>query len=436
MSGTAYLHTTILDGTKNMIAKPDHGILVENDKIKAVLAPGELPSGADVIDLQGGYLMPGLINLHCHLPGSGKPSKISGSTGSSIQKGLRSPIGRFFIRQMCTNAARTELLSGVTTLRTVGGLGTVDSQIRDKINQSEKAGPRILAADTAITVPGGHMAGTMATTATSIGQVIDLVKEISKTKPDLIKLMITGGVLDADKPGAPGALRMPPEYVKAACDTAHGLGFPVAAHVESPVGVRVALENGVDTIEHGAFLDEELVHLFHKVGAKLVCTISPTFPMTSMDVKQLPDENYRINGQIVQEGIVQAAKTALERGISVGLGNDVGCPYVTHYDFWRELEYFHHFVGASRFETLHIATEENARIIGLDAVTGTIAPGKSADFIVCRKDPLEGFEALRQLEWVVIKGNAIQNPKPKHILKIDALLDTCTESIRNGFIEG
>ena len=424
MKPTAYTNAVVLDGTKNM--KPTPGsVLVRDGQIEYVGNDKKVGKEYKTIDLQGAYLLPGLINMHCHLPGSGKPQKLGADVGSSIQKALGSPMGRWFLKRMCGNYAKQELLGGVTTIRTVGGLGTVDTTLRNEINEGKRVGPRILAADTAVSVPGGHMAGTMAFAATSAQEAVDYVEQIAQTKPDLIKLMITGGVLDADEAGTPGVLKMPAEYVKAACDKAHELGFAVAAHVESSEGIRVALENGVDTIEHGAVLDDYTLKLFKEHHAKLICTLSPVVPMTTLDESKQPDPLYRRNGQLVQDGIISAAVQARQNGIPVGLGNDVGCPYVTHYDFWRELLYYQHYTATTAADALHAATQVNAQIAGIDAVTGTIEPGKSADFIVCRENPLENLSALRNLEYVVMRGKATMNPAPKRMQNIDALLDGC-----------
>ena len=163
-----------------------------------------------------------------------------------------------------------------------------------------------------------------------------LVRKIAEDKPDLIKLMITGGVLDAKSKGEPGELKMPPEVVKAACDQAHALGLPVAAHVESPQGVRVALEGGVDTIEHGAKPDEEILRLFKERHACHIATISPALPYAIFDRSVTgASETEQYNGKLVMDGIIDCAKACLKNGIPVGLGTDTGCPYITHYDMWR-----------------------------------------------------------------------------------------------------
>ena len=153
---------------------------------------------------------------------------------------------------MVAGFAKDELFSGVTTIRTVGGLGNFDTRLRDEIESGTKLGPRILAANQGISVPGGHMAGSVAVAASTIPDALKQLEKAKQEKIDLIKLMITGGVLDAKKKGVPGELKMSPEMVYAVCKQAHDAGYLVAAHVESPEGVRVALENGVDSIEHGA----------------------------------------------------------------------------------------------------------------------------------------------------------------------------------------
>lgn len=173
---------------------------------------------------------------------------------------------------MVCGFAKDELLSGVTTIRTVGGLGNFDTTLRDEINEGTKLGPRILAANEGISVPGGHMAGSVAIAANNIDEALAHLKKVEGQKVDLIKLMITGGVMDAKEKGVPGELKMKPEMVKAVCDAAHKAGYTVAAHVESYEGVKVALENGVDSIEHGARTDEEIINLFKE---KMLSFVQP-----------------------------------------------------------------------------------------------------------------------------------------------------------------
>lgn len=314
--------------------------------------------------------------------------------------------------------AHIELLSGVTTIRTVGGLGDFDTRLRDEIKNGTKEGPRILAANTGISVPGGHMAGSVAISAKTTGEALLHLENAKKENVDIIKLMITGGVMDAKEKGVPGELKMAPEMVKAVCDRAHELGYKVAAHVESPEGVRVALENGVDSIEHGAKPDENIIKLFKERGAFLCTTLSPALPYALFD-RSLTNatEVEQYNGNIVFKGIIDCAKTAIENNIPVVLGNDVGCPWITQYDFWRELFYFTKYVGVSNKFALHTATLNSARLAGIGDITGSIEVGKSADMIVTKENPLDDIRVLRNIDTVICGNTVINSPASKIKIK-------------------
>lgn len=268
------------------------------------------------------------------------------------------------------------------------------------------------------------MAGSVAIAAETIDDALLQVSKAKEQNVDLIKLMITGGVLDAKEKGVPGELKMAPEMVKAVCDKAHELGFKVAAHVESPDGVRVALENGVDSIEHGAKLDDHMIELFKKNNAFLCTTLSPALPYALFDRSITnASEVEQFNGKVVFDGIIECAKQALENDIPIVLGNDVGCPWITQYDFWRELHYFHKYVGVSNDYAIYCATLQAARMAGIDDETGSIAVGKSADMIVMKENPLEDLLALRHIESVIMRGNRIDHPTNKINEQVKTELD-------------
>ena len=244
----------LLDGTEKMTPQTGRDIYIEGGRIGAVADAAARREGYEVVDLGGQYVLPGLINLHVHLPASGKPKKKASDPKKLVKLINANALTRRIGVKLCEGYAKTELLSGVTTIRTVGGVADFDTIIRDLAAQGKILSPRVVASNMAVSVPGGHMAGSLAYEAKTPEEAAAYVERIAAEKPDLIKLMITGGVLDAEVVGEPGVLRMQPALVKAACDKAHALGMKVAAHVESPEGVRVALENGVDSIEHGAQL--------------------------------------------------------------------------------------------------------------------------------------------------------------------------------------
>lgn len=428
MKKYAIANANIISGKLNDGVQSGKYVIVEDGKIAKITSDKAAIDGLKVVDLNGKYLIPGLINLHVHLPGSGMPKDTKKQNKKTVRMLMNHALTKYIVYRMCANYAKVELMSGVTTIRTVGGLDDIDSRIRDNGAKGKLKAPRVLASNMAVSVKDGHMAGLLAYEAKDPEDGRRYVREIAKTNPDLIKLMITGGVLDAKKEGEPGVLRMSPEIVKACCDEAHKLGFKVAAHVESPLGVTVALEGGVDTIEHGANVGEHEIELFKQNGSAHVLTISPTIPLCMFDISVSGGTPlHKVNGKVVFEGMLDCAKKCLENDIPVGLGTDTACPFVTHYDMWRELRYFQKYLGVSNEFAIHTATEVNAKIAGIDDETGTIEEGKSADFMVVDGNPLENLEALRNPKAVALRGEMINNPKVKKFQYVEDELDLYTK---------
>ena len=420
----ALTNCVILDGSEHMEPQMGKAVCIDGEKIAEITDAQHIPAGYETVDLGGRYVLPGLINMHVHLPASGRPKKKASDPKKLVKLitscGLMNKIGV----NMCEGYAKTELLSGVTTIRTVGGVADYDTRIRDLAAAGKILAPRVLASNMAVSVPGGHMAGSLAYEAHTAAEAAAFVEKIAGDKPDLIKLMITGGVLDAEVVGEPGVLRMPPALVRAACDKAHSLGMLVAAHVESPEGVIVALQNGVDSIEHGAQPTQEMLDLFKARGAFQISTISPALPYALFD-RSISHATYeqQENGKIVFDGIIALAKANLASGVPVGLGTDVGCPYITHYDMWRELNHFVKYCGVTPAFALYSATKLNARLAGIGDVTGSVEVGKQADLIVCTDDPLKSPSALRTLDMVVKGGYRIDKPQVKKMPEVERELD-------------
>ena len=300
----AFDNANLIDGTQDMRVQPGLCVLTDGETITDIVPAGTAPAGYTRIDLHGRYLLPGLINMHVHLAGNGKIQKKQRDLETLVRRILANPVSRAVAYRMVCSFARTELLGGVTTIRTVGGLDTFDTRLRDEIRAGRRIGPRVLAANEAISVPGGHMAGSVAIAARTVDEALAQVDAVHAQGADLVKLMITGSVMDATERGMPGEVKMPAEMVRAVCERAHALGYTVAAHTESTEGVRIALQNGVDSIEHGAKPDDEILRLFEERGAFLCATFSPALPYARFD---------RAVTHLTEDEQFKAYKTVAER---------------------------------------------------------------------------------------------------------------------------
>ncbi len=425
----AFTQVNVVNGTLDMDVQPNMTIYVDGDRIEAVEAGA--PEGADKTgytqhDMKGAFAAPGLINLHAHHFGTGKPAAnlSAGASQDRLLAFAKTWAGHLYLDRMVASNVKNALMSGVTTLRGVGDLEYSDVRVRDKINAGKLVGPRFLVSGPAMTVPGGHGAGTFARTAEKPEEFRALVRDNVEHGVDFIKTCTTGGVMDSLTPGECGLLRMNVEQVKAISEEAHAHGLYVASHTESSEGIEVDLKGGVHTVEHGSPLNPELIELFHQTGAVDICTISVALPMAKLPCEQTKmPEATTYNANVVFERIVQGARDCLAADIPVGLGTDAACPYITAYDFWRELHNFSRYCEVSPSFALHTATQVNARILGLDDETGTVEPGKCADLIFCDDNPLDDLSTLRNLKAVMARGRLFESPAVKRMPELDKVLD-------------
>ncbi|WP_267132502.1 amidohydrolase family protein [Paenibacillus sp. JNUCC31] len=248
---------------------------------------------------------------------------------------------------------------------------------------------------------------------------------------DWIKICVTGGVTDAKMVGEAGRLQMTVEEVAAICDEAHKIGLRVAAHVESTEGVRVALKDGVDTIEHGSEMDDEIIGLFKNNPNALngYTALIPTF-LAAYSSALLDTSVTKVsaivkkNSRLVYTSMLKGAQQAIENDITIGLGTDAAMSYVTHYDMWREMDYYIKQANLNNKQLIDMVTRNNAKILGIEDVTGTVDIGKQADLIVLDHNPLEHIEALSNVRMVMVKGNLIQTPSVTRIKEVDEVLDS------------
>jgi imidazolonepropionase-like amidohydrolase len=434
MSDYALTNCRIIDGINSGIQE-NMTILVSGGKIKQIGKFSEVKTsvGYTNLDIAGKYVMPGLINAHAHLFGSGKPMKaISESKAQrKLVNMLDTKIGGEILDNMMKSHALTALNSGVTTIRAVGDLLYSDIRLRDRIDSGKLQGPRLLVSGLAISVTGGHGSDSFAYISDSPWEARKFVRKNVCEQVDLIKICVTGGVTDSKKVGQAGRLAMTLEEVSAVCEEAHKVGLLVAAHAESTEGVRIALMGGVDTIEHGGILDQEMIELFLNNPKSLqgysclIPTLYPAITICKLNPKDTLMNSVNIeNAKIVFEGMVKGLVQATEAGVLTGLGTDSSCPLVTQYNTWRELDYTVKYAGLSPEKAIHNATSRNAKILGIDHLTGTLESGKASDLIVIKQNPLTDLRALSEVDMVMRGEILIDNPQIKKLTQVDKLLDT------------
>ena len=205
---------------------------------------------------------------------------------------------------------------------------------------------------------------------------------------------------------------------------ARALGVELGGIAGTTISGIVLPQWGAGAAPHGAQPDAAITALYKEKGAFQVATLSPALPYALFD-RSVSHATYeqQENGKVVFDGIIAMARENLANGIPVGLGTDTGCPYITHYDMWRELCYFVKYCGVTPAFALHTATLLNARLAGIDGETGSIEAGKAADLIVCAKDPLADLSALRTLSMVIKDGYRVEHPAPKKLPEVERELD-------------
>ena len=426
---TILKNANLIDGINPL--KQNVSVVIENSKIVDIIENDNIPEG-EVIDCTGKYLMPGMINLHIHLFGTGMPSKIlgGGSLQQKVVKFAGTKVGKKVLAKIVEGNARNEFFSGVTTCRTAGDFYYSDVELKNDINSGKKVGPTLYVSGPAITVPGGHGDGTISITGDTPEKISERVREVASHGVDHIKICITGGVMDAKKKGEPGELKMDVPFAKAACDTAHKLGLMVASHTESPEGVKVAIESKVDTIEHGSLIYDDDLEKLKEYGGAFVCTMSPALPLAKLDpefTKLNPLCVY--NSEVVFDNMVNGANKLLQNGAKVGLGTDASCPLVTQYNTYMEVKYANKFLNMTPLEAINTITLKNAQIIHKDSEIGSIEVGKFADILVLPKNPLDNLDNLKDIDFIVKRGDIYKDIKIKKNKNIEQHLDDMFNSL-------
>lgn len=365
---------------------------IADGRIEAV---GDLDPRVDErhVDLAGRTLMPGLVDAHVHFSLSGETSVEAVVNTSDASLAL-----------VEARNARKTLEAGVTGVRAMGAAG-VDLALKRAVEAGDVPGPRMVANDRSITITGGH--------GHHLGREIDgpvdarrAVREQVKRGADFIKFMTTGGVTT---PGTdPDTVALTDDELDALVDETHRHGLHAATHVHGAEGAKAAALAGVDTIEHGTFLDDEAIDLLVSEDVTLVPTLSAPYYIVR-NVEYATADSARKTEHIYERHLDSFAR-AVEAGVEIAGGTDAGTPFNYHGANAAEVAYMVEHGLAPR-EALRAMTETAAAVVGLDGC-GTLATGTHADLLVVAGDPLDDATRLNHPEAVLMGGELVSGSLP------------------------
>jgi imidazolonepropionase-like amidohydrolase len=383
-------------------------VLVEGDKITAVgdSAGVSVPDNARIIDLKGLWLIPGLLNMHVHL-GLKLPGKMESKLANETSAEL--------VLRMAASA-REILQVGVTTIRSPGNSwpplepGHEDVGLRSAIRSGQADGPRIFSAGEALVITGGHGSAPGRSFNDGPYELIEAARREISAGAEWIKIMVSGGIA-TEGGGIHGAL-MTPEEISAVVDAAHRFGARVAAHSGSSSATAVAVEAGIDSIEHGYFLDRAILRKMRQRGTWLVPTIVVSQPATRPFFEQIGSPDWYLERlESVGKEHWNALQMAIEEGVNIALGTDQ-LPHEPNDGTSataREAQYYVE-AGMTPLQALRSATIESARMLGADDMIGSLEAGKYADVVAIGADPAWDIRALGQVRFVMKGGKIYRLP--------------------------
>ena len=400
---TAFVEGLVFQGDGRVMEKAT--VLVEGERIAKIGKGGmEIPRGAQRISLEGRTLFPGFIDAHIHICLDGSPDPI-GKLASEP-----APVTAIRASQL----AMETLMAGVTTVRDMGGKDGVDLALRDAIRSGAVQGPRMLVSRSMVCMTGGH-GWQFGRQADGPDEVRKATREQVRGGADLVKFMATGGVLT---PGVePGAEQFTEEELRAGIEEAHKAGRKTATHAMGTRGILNALRAGIDSIEHGVYLDEEAVSLMKAGQIPLVPTISALYNIERMGTEGgIPA--FAVEKTLrVKPHHLNSVRMAREAGLLVAMGTDAGTPFNRHGQNLVEMVLLAQH-GYSPMEALQGGTGIAARTLGLDQVLGTVEEGKLADLVVVEGNPLDDMEILLKAEAVTVVmqgGNVVKGKENRNV---------------------
>lgn len=408
-----YIHAGQLLDRPGQAPRGASTIIVRDGRVAEIRDGFAAPeSGAELIDLKDRFVMPGLIDLHVHL---------WGMRGEPLQR-RASALNRDDADDMlyAIGNARDTLMAGFTTVRDLGGNARGMRALRDGVARGDVAGPTIVQAGSGISVTGGHGDGTngvrediaemliahQVNTCNGVEDCRRAVRQQVGLGAQVIKFMATGGVLSNVSGGLGRA--MEPDEMKAVIDTAHGLGRKVAAHSHAAEGSLAAVQAGVDTIDHGTFLDDRTIAAMKSRGTWLVPTMmAPRAAVAQARSGQLPPATIP-KAEEAAAAAIESHRRAIAAGVKVAFGTDSGVS--PHGDNAQEFALMVE-AGMTPARALRAATVDAAEALGMTDSLGTIAVGRGADIIAVAGSPLDDVRRMERVDFVMRRGVVHKAPR-------------------------
>ena len=362
-------------------------VLVEGERIVKVAGRNiNIPKDAQKIPMDGQMLLPGFIDSHIHICFDYSPDPMASALSES----------QTMTTLKAANSARQTLLAGVTSVRDMGGKDGIDLGIRQAINSGLIPGPRMIVSGQLICMTGGH-GWQVGLEANGVDEVRKAARGQVKAGVDIVKLMATGGVLTPAV--EPGSEQLTEEELRAGVEEAHKAGKKTATHAMGTRGILNALRAGIDSIEHGVYLDEEAVSLMMERDVPLIPTLSALFNIASKGIEAgIPA--FAVEKTLkVKPFHLESIRMAREAGVRVAMGTDAGTPFNIHGENLGELKFLVD-CGFSPMEAIEAGTRIAAQVLGLEKELGTVEEGKLADLILIEGNPLEDIEILAKRELI------------------------------------
>ena len=375
-------------------------VLIEGDRIAEIgsVSSVSIPEGAEVVDLAGKWLLPGLMNMHVHLG-----LKLPGAQSMQLADETDAELALRVAKN-----GRAALLSGTTTIRSTGDPGRASIAFGKAVESGDFIGPRIYSSGIPVCPTGGHCAGLVGNDNGAVAVMTSVRREIWKGAT-WIKLKISGGI--SDRSGSVAESDMTLEEMRAAAETAHRLGVKVTAHTGSPSATLEALEAGVDCFEHGYYLTEEVFEAMKEAGAWYVPTIVVTEEGALEFFEKIGSPPWYLERvKSVGEAHWRALETAIDVGTNIAMGTDQ-MPFEPNggtVASVREVELYVE-AGMSPVQALRAATINAATMLEAQGDLGTLEEGKYADVIAIDADPVRDISALRTIGFVMKGGQVVRN---------------------------